>query len=99
VDDVGILVEHHQGLASTAALAEGVHGLAQAVQLIPLHWDLTLLDALQGVLRELEGVLVGGRRQRITKDVPLEGGAPEVDWPGGLELGRQARVSDETSAL
>ena len=59
VDDVGVLVEHHQRL-STAALAEGVHGLAQAVHLVPLHRYLTLLDTLQGMLRELERVFIGG---------------------------------------
>jgi len=65
MDDVCVLVEHHQGLASTAALAEGVHGLAQAIHLVPLHGDLTLLDSLQGVLAELERVVVGSRGQRI----------------------------------
>jgi hypothetical protein len=50
VDDVGVLVEHHQGLASAATLAQGVHGLAQTVHLVPLHGDLTLLDTLHGML-------------------------------------------------
>jgi hypothetical protein len=50
VDYVGVLIEHHQGLAPAAALAEGVHGFAQAVHLIPRHWDLTLLNPLHGML-------------------------------------------------
>jgi hypothetical protein len=60
VDYVGVLVEHHQGLPA-AALAEGVHGLAQSIQLASIHWNLALLDALHGVLRELERALIGRR--------------------------------------
>jgi hypothetical protein len=86
VDDVGHLVEHHEGLPA-ATLAEGVHRLAQTIQLISVEGYLALLDPPESVLRHLDGTLIGGRRQCIPE------GASATRWRCSLAgLSERARA-------